>query len=78
MATVINTYAGAFADVVMSSRLDPARTLAETQQIAELVRQSRELREVWENPSIPAGEKRGVLDAIVQRAGISRRNSRRS
>jgi F-type H+-transporting ATPase subunit delta len=72
MATVINTYAGAFADVVMSSRLDPARTLAETQQIAELVRQSRELREVWENPSIPAGEKRGVLDAIVQRAGISR------
>jgi hypothetical protein len=68
MATVINTYAGAFADVVMSSVSIPrnsggnavdCRTGAPEQGTAE----------VWENPSIPAGEKRGVLDAIV-RAGI--------
>ena len=72
MATVVNTYARAFADVVMSSHLDPARTLAETQQIAALVHDSKELREVWENPSIPADQKRAVLDAIVQRAGLSR------
>lgn len=72
MATVVNTYARAFADVVMSSHLDPARTLAETQQIAALVHDSKELREVWENPSILADQKRAVLDAIVQRAGLSR------
>ena len=72
MATVTNTYARAFADVVTSSRLDAARTLAESQQMAAMVEQSRELREVWENPSIPADQKRAVLDAIVQRAGISR------
>ena len=72
MATVINTYARAFADVVMSNRLDPARTLAETQQIAALVRDTKELREVWENPSIPAEQKRAVLDGIVQRGGLSR------
>ena len=33
---------------------------------------SRELREVWEAPSIPAEQKRAVLDAIVAREEISR------
>lgn len=72
MASVVNTYARAFADVVMANRLDSARTLAETQQISSLVRDSKELREVWENPSIPSEQKRAVLDAIVQRGGMSR------
>ena len=72
MATVVNTYARAFADVVMSSHLDAAKTLAETQQISSLMEQSKPLREVWDNPSITAEQKRAVLDAIAQRAGISR------
>jgi F-type H+-transporting ATPase subunit delta len=72
MATVINTYARAFADVVMSNHLDPARTLAETRQIAELFRDNKPLREVWQTPSVLPEQKRAVLDAIVQRAGVSR------
>lgn len=72
MATVINTYARAFADVVMSAKLDPQRTLAEAKQIVALTVENRMLREVWDNPSIPAEQKRGVLDGIVQRTGISR------
>lgn len=72
MATVVNTYARAFADVVMASRLDAARTLAESQQISALVRDNKVLREIWENPSIPAEQKRAVLDGIVQRGGLSR------
>ena len=72
MATVINTYARAFADAVTGSRLDAASTLAEAQQVAALAEQSKDLRDVWDNPSIPAEQKRAVLDAIVQRAGISR------
>jgi F-type H+-transporting ATPase subunit delta len=71
MASVVNTYARAFADVVIDKRLDPAKTLAEAQQISALVRESGELREVWVAPSIPAEQKRAVLDAIVKRAGIS-------
>lgn len=55
----------------MANRLDPGKTLAETQQIANLVRENKELRHVWENPSIPADQKRAVLDGIVKRAGIS-------
>lgn len=72
MASLINTYARAFSDVVIDSRLDASKTLAETQQIAALVKENRTLREVWENPSIPAEQKRAVLDGIVKRAGISR------
>jgi len=72
MATVVSTYARAFADVVIAKKLDPARALAEVQQISALVRASKQLREVWETPSITAEQKRAVLDAIVKRGGISR------
>ncbi len=71
MATVTNTYARAFADVVMSKHLDAAATLAEAQQIAELVSESKILRDVWEAPTIPTDQKRAVLDGIVERAKIS-------
>ncbi len=71
MATVTNTYARAFADVVFGSPLDPAKTLHEAQSLAELVESSKELREVWDTPSISAEQKRAVLDAIAKREGIS-------
>ncbi len=72
MASVTSIYARAFADVVISSRLDVQKTLAEAQQISALVRASKALREVWEAPSIPAEQKRAVLDGIVKKAGFSR------
>ena len=72
MASVTNTYARAFADVVFDQRLDAGKTLQEAQSLVALVASSRELREVWETPSIPAEQKRAVLDAIVARAEISR------
>jgi F-type H+-transporting ATPase subunit delta len=71
MASVTNTYARAFADVVFGQRLDTSKTLQEAQSLVALVASSRDLREVWETPSIPAEQKRGVLDAIVARAGMS-------
>ena len=71
MASVINSYARAFADVVFESHLDPAKTLQEAQALAELVAANKQLREVWETPSITAEQKRAVLDAIVDREGIS-------
>src|SRR5215469_1398963 len=72
MASVTNTYARAFADVVFDTRLDANLTLGETQSLAALVEGSKELREVWESPAIAAEQKRAVLDAIVAREGISR------
>ena len=71
MASVTHTYARALADVVFDRKLDPQRTLREVQSVNESVTSSKELREVWETPSITAEQKRAVLDAIVSREGIS-------
>src|SRR5947209_20449071 len=72
MASVTGTYARAFVDVVIEQRLDADKTLQQARLLVQLVVGSRELREVWETPSIPAEQKRAVLDAIVKRAGISK------
>jgi F-type H+-transporting ATPase subunit delta len=72
MASVTSTYARALADVVFDQHLDPGKTLREAQSLAQLVAGSKELREVWEAPSIPAEQKRSLLDAIAARQAISR------
>jgi F-type H+-transporting ATPase subunit delta len=72
MASVASTYARAFADVVLGAHLDVNRALAELRTLATLLAESSELRRVWENPAIPADQKRRVLDAIVARDGISK------
>jgi F-type H+-transporting ATPase subunit delta len=71
MASVTSTYARAFADAVLDGKLARDQALAEANGLAELVASSRELREVWETPSITAEQKRAVLDAIVAREAIS-------
>ncbi len=72
MASVANMYARAFADVVLSAHLDSDRSIAELRTVASLLNQSSDLRRVWENPAVPAEQKRGVLDVIVERDGISK------
>jgi F-type H+-transporting ATPase subunit delta len=74
MASVVGTYARAFADVVMtkSNLLDPARMLQELRGIEALLQESDPLRRVLENPSIPGDRKRAVLDAITMRLGTTR------
>jgi F-type H+-transporting ATPase subunit delta len=74
MASVVGTYARAFADVVMtkSNLLDPVRMLEELRGIEALFEESDPLRRVMENPSIPGDRKRAVLDAITMRLGTTR------
>jgi len=75
MASVVGTYARAFADVVMegrSSSLNPARALQELQSIEILLKDSDQLRRVLENPSIPGDRKRAVLDSVTARLGTTR------
>jgi|SRR5208337_1258268 len=72
MASVASTYARAFADVVLRDHLDVNRGLAELRAIAALLAESSDLRRVWENPAIPAEQKRGLLDAIARRDDISK------
>jgi F-type H+-transporting ATPase subunit delta len=74
MASVVGTYARAFADVVMkaSNRLDPVRALQELHSVDSLLKESDQLRRVLENPSIPGDRKRAVLDAVTARLGATR------
>jgi len=72
MASVASTYARAFADVVLSEKLDAQRAIGGLRRIAGLLAESVELRRVWENPAIPADQKRKLLDAIVRRDGIEK------
>jgi F-type H+-transporting ATPase subunit delta len=72
MASVTIRYARAFADVVFERRLDATKSLQELQAMLAVTAQSEDLRKTWENPSIPAEQKRGVLDALAKRLGISK------
>jgi F-type H+-transporting ATPase subunit delta len=72
VASVASTYARAFADVVFSARLDANVAIGGLQRISSLLAASAPLRRVWENPAVPADQKRRLLDAIVQQEGIDR------
>jgi F-type H+-transporting ATPase subunit delta len=74
VASVVGTYARAFADVVMmkSSPLDPARMLQELHGIEALLKENDPLRRVLENPSIASEDKRALLDALSKRLGTTR------
>ncbi len=74
MASVVGTYARAFADVAMipGNQLDPARALQELHNIEALLEENGQLRRVMENPSIPGEQKRAVLDAITARMGTTK------
>jgi F-type H+-transporting ATPase subunit delta len=72
VASVVGAYARALADVVVGSRLDPARMLQELHVVESLLAESDPLRRVLDNPAIPGDRKRAVIDAIAQRLGMTR------
>jgi F-type H+-transporting ATPase subunit delta len=55
---------------VFSAHLDANREVGGLRRIAGLLAESADLRRVWENPAVPAEQKRKLLDAIVEREGI--------
>ena len=71
MAAISSRYARALVDVVLERKLDAAKAVAELHSLVELVQGSDELRTIWENPSVTAQQKRGLLDAIVRKLGVS-------
>src|SRR5512143_3209599 len=72
MAAVNSRYARAFVDVVFDKKLDASKTIEELRALAELVETTAALRTVWESPSVPAEQKRAVLDQIVSKLGASK------
>lgn len=71
MSAIASRYARAFADVVFAHNLDANQAQQQLADLAELVRDSQELRRVLENPAVPHPQKIKLLDAVVGRLGGS-------
>jgi len=72
MAAVLGRYARAYAEVAIKNKLNPEKTIAEFQQMAEVVNSSRELRNVLQNPAVSREQKLKLLDSIIQHTGASK------
>ena len=72
MSALSLRYARAFSQVAMSMHLDTDAAQAQLRDFADTLAQSRPLREVMLNPSIPMPQKLKVLDAIAGRLGMVR------
>ena len=72
MAAVLGRYARAYAEVAVKNKLNPEKTVAEFQQMADVVNDSRELRNVLQNPAVSREQKLKLLDSIIQHTGASK------
>ena len=72
MAAVLGRYARAYADVVTAHKLNPEKTVAELEQMAELANSSRELRNVLLNPAVNREQKLKLLDSIIRHIGATK------
>ena len=72
MAAITSRYARAFADVVFGTKLAPASVLAQLYGMVAVFESNQVLQRIWENPSVPAVQKRALLDAIVARENVSK------
>jgi F-type H+-transporting ATPase subunit delta len=70
MAAITSRYARAFADVVFDLKLAPASVLEQLYGMVSVVKSNQVLQRIWENPSVPADQKRALLDAIVARENV--------
>jgi len=72
MASFVSIYARALTDVVIDRKLDANRIGAELESVSALLKESADLRTVWDNPSVTGEQKLKLLDAVVSRMSLSR------
>lgn len=72
MAAIASRYARALVEVVLEQHIDTDSAIQQLNIIVDAVKDSSQLRKVWESPAVPAQQKRGLLDAIVAQTGASR------
>jgi F-type H+-transporting ATPase subunit delta len=70
MAAYVSRYAGAFLDVVTAARLDTAAIDRRLNDFLATWEGSRELREFFCNPAVPAAQKVAILDKLNARLGM--------
>lgn len=72
MAAFASRYARAFADVAASAHLDTGAIDRQLNDFLGTWDGSRELREIFEDPSIPAPQKVAILDKMNAKLGMQR------
>lgn len=72
MAAFVSHYARAFADVVLAAKLDAGAIDRQLNDFLATWDDSQQLREVFENPAIPADQKIAVLDKMNAKLGMIR------
>jgi F-type H+-transporting ATPase subunit delta len=72
MAAFISRYASAFLDVLTDAGLDTAAIDRQLTDFLATWQDSRELREVFVNPAIPATQKISILDKLNAKLGMQR------
>lgn len=73
-SAVVNRYANALVDVVVSSDagLDPKRVVSQLQSFEAAVHSAPELRTILASPAVPAARKRSVIRRVAESLGIER------
>ncbi|HEX4022617.1 MAG TPA: ATP synthase F1 subunit delta [Acidobacteriaceae bacterium] len=71
MSVFASRYARALADVVMSEKLNTDQTNQQLQDFGDTFAGSKDLRELFENPSVPLEAKLKIVDAIASRLQFS-------
>jgi len=70
MAAFVARYAQAFLEVITAEKLDPAAIHTQFADFLATWNGSRELREFFVNPAIPAAQKIGFLDTLNKKLGL--------
>ncbi|MGH9476116.1 MAG: ATP synthase F1 subunit delta [Terriglobales bacterium] len=72
MAAVEQRYARALADLVARGDMPAGQLQSELAQVAAMVDSSPQLRVVLASPAVPWERKKGLLDTLAQKLGVSR------
>ena len=72
MASFVGIYARALADVVINRKLDANRVASDLHSLETFLRESAQLRTIWDTPSVSGEQKLKLLDAIAKKAGLLR------
>jgi F-type H+-transporting ATPase subunit delta len=70
MPAFVSRYASAFLDVVTDAKLDTAAIDRQLNDFLGTWNSSRELREFFENPAVPAAQKVTILDKLNAKLGM--------
>ena len=69
MAAIASRYARALVEVILEHKIDADIARLQLRAIVDAVRESDDLRRVWESPAVLPEQKRAVLDGIARQIG---------